>query len=90
MEFEEDEDLEFEAFVKEFAIDISAAEYANFAEKIPASESTIHEFEINWRQRVREDKLMWFKIQKLQVIRLKRFAIMTGAMTKMTSWNKKT
>ena len=58
MEFEEDEDLEFEAFVKEFAIDISAAEYDNFAGKIPASESTIHEFEIDWRQRVREDKLM--------------------------------
>ena len=30
MEVEEDDDLEFEALVKEFTADISAAEYANF------------------------------------------------------------
>ena len=49
MEVEEDDDLEFEALVKEFTADISAAEYANFDENV------LNEFEIDWRQRVRED-----------------------------------
>ena len=33
--------------------------------------------------------LMRLRIQKLQVIRSKRFPVMTGAMTRMTSWNMK-
>ena len=57
MEIEEDDDLEFEALLKEFTKDISAAEYTNFDENIPASEPIINEFEINWRQRVRENSV---------------------------------
>ena len=34
MEVEEDDDLEFEALVKEFTADISAAEYANFDKNV--------------------------------------------------------
>ena len=57
MEVEEDDGLEFEALVKEFATDISAAEHANFDENVPVSEPMINEFEIDWRQRVREDSI---------------------------------
>ena len=57
MEAEEEDDLEFEALVKEFTTDVSAAEYANFNENVPASEPMINEFEINWRKRVREDSI---------------------------------
>ena len=57
MEVEEDDDLEFEALVKEVTTDISAAEYANFDENVLASEPMINEFEIDWRQRVREDSI---------------------------------
>ena len=57
MDVEEDDDLEFEALVKEVTTDISAAEYANFDENVPASEPMINEFEIHWRQRVREDSI---------------------------------
>ena len=78
MEVEEDDDLEFEALGKEFTTDISAAECANFDENVPVSEPMINEFEIDWRQRVRED-------EKLQVIRSKRFPMMTQAMARMTS-----
>ena len=53
----EDDDLEFEALVKEFTTDISAAEYANFNDNVPVSEPLINEFEIDWRQRVREDSI---------------------------------
>ena len=56
-EVEEDDALEFEALVKEFTKDISVAEYANFDENVPASEPMINEFEIDWRQRVREDSI---------------------------------
>ena len=52
-----EDDLEFEALVKEFITDISAAEYANFNENVPVSEPMINEFEIDWRQRVREDSI---------------------------------
>ena len=38
MEVEEDDDLEFEALVKEFTTDTSAAEYANFDENVPAND----------------------------------------------------
>ena len=55
MEVEKDNDLEFEALVKEFTTDVSAAEYTNFDENVPTSEPMIYEFEINWQQRVRED-----------------------------------
>ena len=48
MEVEEDDDLGFEALVKEFTTDISAAEYANFDENVQASEPMINEFEIDW------------------------------------------
>ena len=81
----EDDDLELEALVKEFNTDISAAEYANFDENVPASKPMISEFEIDWRQRSEKTALMPFRIQKLQVIRSKRFPMMTGAMTRMTS-----
>ena len=57
MEAEEEDDLEFKALVKEFTTDVSAAEYANFNENVPASEPMINEFEINWRKRVREDSI---------------------------------
>ena len=57
MEVEEDDNLEFEGLVKEFTADISAAEYANFDENIPASELMISEFEIDWQQRVKEDSI---------------------------------
>ena len=57
MEVEEDDDTEFEALVKEFTTDISAAEHANFEENVSASESVISEFKIEWRQRVREDSI---------------------------------
>ena len=53
----EEDDLEFEALVNEFTTDISAAEYANFNENVPVSEPMINEFEIDWRQRVREDSI---------------------------------
>ena len=56
-EVEEDDDLEFQTLVKEFNTDISAAEYANFDENVQASEPMISEFEIDWRQRVREDSI---------------------------------
>ena len=57
MEVEEDDDLEFEALVKEFTTGISAAEYANFQKNVPVSEPMISEFEIDLRQRVREDSM---------------------------------
>ena len=57
MEVEEDDNLEFETLEKEFTTDISAAEYANFDKNVPVSESLINEFEIDWRQRVREDSI---------------------------------
>ena len=57
MEVEEDDDLQFEALVKEFTTDISASEYANFDENVPASETMITEFEIDWGQRVRENSI---------------------------------
>ena len=53
MAVEEDDDSEFEALVKEFSTNISAAEYANFDDNVPVSEPVINEFEIDWRQRVR-------------------------------------
>ena len=34
----EDDDLEFEALVKEFTVDTYASEYANFEQNVPASE----------------------------------------------------
>ena len=85
MEVEEDDDLEFEALVNEFTTDIFAAEYANFDENVLAFEPMINEFEIDWRQRSEKTALTRFRIQKLHVIRSKRFPMMTGDMTRMTS-----
>ena len=53
----EDDDFEFEALVKEFTTDMSAAEYANFDKNVPASKPMTNEFEIDWRQWVREDSI---------------------------------
>ncbi|XP_057292492.1 tigger transposable element-derived protein 4-like [Hydractinia symbiolongicarpus] len=52
-----DDDLEFEALVKEFTTDLSAAEYVNFDANDPASEPMINELEIDWRQKVRDDSI---------------------------------
>ncbi|XP_057305262.1 tigger transposable element-derived protein 4-like [Hydractinia symbiolongicarpus] len=52
-----DDDLEFEALVKEFTTDLSAAEYVNFDANVPASEPMINELEIDWRQKVRHDSI---------------------------------
>ena len=57
MEVEKDDHLEFEALVKEFTTDISTVEYANFDANVPTSEPMINEFEIDWRQRVRDDSI---------------------------------
>ena len=58
IEDEENDDFEFEALVKEFTTDVSAAaEYANVDKNFPASKPMINEFEIDWRQRVREDSI---------------------------------
>ena len=51
----EEEDLDFEALVRELSSDISAAEYVNFDADIPASEPMIDEHEIDWQQKIRED-----------------------------------
>ena len=67
MEGQEDDDLEFEALVRELTTDISAAEYANFDENVQASEPMINEFEIDWRQRVRENSI--HAIQNLEIVR---------------------
>ena len=48
MEVKEDDDLEFEALVKEYFTDISAVEYVNFNENVRASEPMFNEFEIGW------------------------------------------
>ena len=87
MKVEENDDLKFEALVNEFTMDISAAEYANFDESVPASEPMNSKLiDDNGSEKT---ALMRFRIQKLKVIRSKRFPMMTGAMTRMTSWNKK-
>ena len=53
LEVEKDDDLEFEALVKEF----TTVKYANFDANVPASEPMINEFEIDWLQRVRDDSI---------------------------------
>ena len=57
MEVEKEDDLEFEALVKESTTDLFAAEYVNFDKNVPASEPMINEFEIDWWQRVRGDSI---------------------------------
>ena len=47
----EEEDLEFEALVRELGSNISAPEYAHFDANISASESIINQHEIDWRQK---------------------------------------
>ena len=56
MEIEEN-DLEFEALVRELAPDVSAIEYVNFDADVQASEPLINDQEIDWRERVREDAI---------------------------------
>ena len=51
----EDENLEFEAFVQELCLVVSATEYVNFDADIPASEPLINEDKIDWRQKSQED-----------------------------------
>ena len=54
MEIQED-DLESEALVRELSLDMSAAEYLYFDADIPTSEPMINEYEVDWRERLRED-----------------------------------
>ena len=54
MDVEED-DLEFEALVRELIPDMLAAEYVYFDADIQTSESMINEHEIDWQERLRED-----------------------------------
>ena len=54
MEVEED-DLEFEVLVRKLSPDTSAVEYVYFDADIPASESMINEYNVDWRERLRED-----------------------------------
>ena len=54
MEIEED-NLEFEGFVQELCLDVSATEYVNFNTNIPSSELLINEHKIDWRQKSPED-----------------------------------
>ena len=54
MDVEED-DLEFEALVRELIPDMLAAEYVYFDADIQTSESMINEHETDWQERLRED-----------------------------------
>ena len=51
----EADDLEFDALLKEFSTDITADEYVSFDENLPVSEPMVNTFEIDWRQRAREE-----------------------------------
>lgn len=53
----EENDLEFEALVREFTTDISAAQFAKFDENVPVSEPLINENDIDWREKTREDSI---------------------------------
>ena len=53
----EENDLEFEALVREFTTDISAAQFAEFDENVPVSEPLINENDIDWREKAREDSI---------------------------------
>ena len=57
MEVEEEDDLEFAAFIREFTPDISASEYVNFDADLQAFESMINNQEIGWQERAREDAI---------------------------------
>ena len=50
----EEDDLEFEAFVRELRPDMSAAEYVYFDADIPRSEPMINEHEVEWLQRLQD------------------------------------
>ena len=83
MKVEDDDDLEFEALVKEFTLDISAAEYkCGIPTKMfqRLSQGSMNSGSIG-DSRSEKTALMQFRIQKLQVIRSKRFPMMTEAMT---------
>ena len=93
MEVKEDDDLKFAALAKEFTTDISAAEYANFDENVPASESMINEFEINWRQRAREDSINAIQNPKTASDQVEEISdddgSNDGSNDEKASWNKK-
>ena len=54
MEIEE-ENLEFETFVQELCLHVSATDYVNFDANIPSSEPLINEHKNDWRQKSQED-----------------------------------
>ena len=81
--------MEFEALVKEFTTDMSVADYAKFEENIPASEAMINEFEIDWRQRVREDSINAIQNPEIASGQVEKIPMMLGEMTKLPRWNKK-
>ena len=67
MEVMEDE-LGFEALVRELSRDMSATEYVYFDAYIPTFESMINEHEIDWRERLREDSPMASIITECSVL----------------------
>ena len=62
MEIEED-DLEFEALVRELNPNVSAAEYVYFDADIPTHEPLINEHKDDWQERLREDSVNAFTTQ---------------------------
>ena len=50
-----EDDLEFEALVRELSPDMSAAERVYFDTDIPTSEPMINEHEFDWQERLQED-----------------------------------
>ena len=89
MEVEEDDDLEFEALVKDFTRHIFAAEYTNFDENVPASESMINEFKIDWRQQVKEDSINAIQNPKIASDQTEEISDDDRGNDEMTSINKK-
>ena len=89
MEVKEDDNLEFEALVKEFTTDISAEEYANFNENVRASEPIFNEFKIGLRQQARENSINAIQNPEIASDQVEEISDDDVAMRKMTSWNKK-
>ena len=50
----EEDDLEFQIFVRELSIEMSAGEYVYFDADVPTSEQMIREHEVDWRERLQE------------------------------------
>ena len=89
MEVKEDDNLEFEALVKEFTTDISAVEYANFNENVRASEPIFNEFKIGLRQQARENSINAIQNPEIASDQVEEISDDDETMRKMTSWNKK-